>query len=158
MAIRYALARLLTAACFFTFASSSIAANVVLLHTDFVSSNKIKLLSSIAHDNDVDLVATKSPSADVLANADLIIADAPRTPDRMRLQPVINELPNNLPWVLLGSNTQNAATGLSTDFVNKLSDYWQNGTQENYQHLFQWCMHGIQGTALLISLRQKRCR
>ncbi|MGR5499380.1 cobaltochelatase subunit CobN [Vibrio sp. DNB22_10_4] len=137
MAIRYALARLLTAACFFTFASSSIAANVVLLHTDFVSSNKIKLLSSIAHDNDVELVATKSPSADVLANADLIIADAPRTPDRMRLQHVINELPNNLPWVLLGSNTQNAATELSTDFVNKLSDYWQNGTQENYQHLFQ---------------------
>ncbi|MCL9774926.1 cobaltochelatase subunit CobN [Vibrio methylphosphonaticus] len=137
MITRYVLARLLIAACFFAATGSSMAANIVLLHTDFVSNSKIKLLSEIARDNQVELIVTKRLSSEILTNAELVIADAPRTPDKLRLQPLVNELPNDLPWMILGNQSQSASEFLSAELVEKTADYWHNGTKENYVHLFK---------------------
>ncbi|CAM4319247.1 cobaltochelatase subunit CobN [Vibrio neonatus] len=142
MMTRHLLIRFISIACLLVFSASSFAANhaltkIVLLHTDFVSSDKIKHLSEIAKQNQVELVATHTLSAKVLSDADLVIADAPRTPDRMRLQQLISDLPSAMPWMLLGSQTQSASPTLDKELVAKAADYWQNGTQNNYAHLFQ---------------------
>ncbi|MGY3571833.1 cobaltochelatase subunit CobN [Vibrio paucivorans] len=115
------------------------ATTVAIIHTDFVPQTKIERLKGYAKKQHVELLSyTPSQfSPSILEGVDFVVADTPRMPDRQRLADIIETIPEELDWVMLGGGPPSASNQVDPHFHRLLMGYFLNGTVNNYHAFFK---------------------
>ncbi|SHG80422.1 cobaltochelatase CobN [Ferrimonas marina] len=116
----------------------AVAAEVVILTTDFPPEDKYVRMTQMAEAQGVTLRYHRTPELNPVQwqDADLVIFDTPRFPDRQRVQAMVDTESMERPFLMVGGGPP-VANGLPGPLMGRLLGYYGHGTALNFERLFQ---------------------
>lgn len=152
---RLARALAILATLFACVGTAHAANRVVAISTDFVLENKFRQMEAAARQAGVDFAWAQVDGKDageaarLIAGADFVIVDAPRSMDRGKVEAAVGKLLRDaaMPVVrlsVISPGDRLEAMRFDQARAQRLFDYYVNGTEANRANLFLW-LRGVLG-------------